>query len=122
MSLNATIADSGKIFLQFLGDILYFPLWWYSRGFWGVLQWAGRFLGQRLRGTGLLVWLKNWFTPMYGQHDWAGVMISFLVRGVQIVIRAFIMCFWLVYTLAAIILWLAAPVYAIYQLILQLTA
>jgi len=121
MTLTTAIIDSGKVLIQFIWDLLYFPFWWYSRGFWGVLKWAGRFLLRQLNTTGLLVWVQNLFTPMFGQHDWAGIIISFFVRCVQIIVRGCLMIFWLVYIVAAIILWLVAPVYVLYQLVFQLT-
>lgn len=120
MTLNAVLADSTKILLSFVGDVLYFPLWWYTRGLWGALVWAGHFLQRRMQSTGLLIWVKNLFTPMYGQHDWAGVIISFIVRCAQIVARSVAMAFWLIFALAAVALWLIAPIYIIYQLIFQL--
>ena len=121
MTPNAAVADSGKILIQFVWDLLYFPLWWYTRGFVGVLKWAGHFLQRRLQSTGVLVWLKNLFTPMYGQQDFAGKLISFIVRCVQIVVRAIIMILWVNVAVDAICLWLVLPIYIIYQLIFQLT-
>ncbi len=119
MTLNSILIDSGKIIAKFIFDILFFPFWWYSRGFFKVLVWSKNFLGQRLQGTGLLVWAKNIFTPMYGQHDWAGILISFLTRSMQIVVRSFIMLFWLLFVIFTIFLWLAVPVYILFQLIYQ---
>lgn len=120
MTLNAVLGDSTKILLSFVGDILYFPLWWYTRGFWGALVWAGHFLQRRLQGTALLIWVKNLFTPMFGQRDIAGKLISFIVRCAQIVVRSIIMAFWVIFAIAGVLLWLIAPIYVIYQLIFQL--
>ncbi|MCX6792883.1 MAG: hypothetical protein NTY12_02565 [Candidatus Falkowbacteria bacterium] len=121
MNLTSAIIDSGKVLIQFIWDLLYFPFWWYSRGFWEVLKWAGRFLLRQISITGLIVWVQNLFTPMFGQHDFSGVVISFFVRSIQIIVRSIVMLFWLFYVVAAILLWLIAPVYILYQLILQLS-
>jgi len=121
MTLGTAIIDSGKILVQFIWDLLYFPFWWYARGFLGILKWALRFLNYQLSSTGLLVWVMNLFTPMFGQRDWAGIMISFFMRCIQIIARGALMIFWLVYVLAIISLWLIAPVYILYQLVVQLT-
>ncbi len=121
MTLTTAIIDSGKIFFQFVWDFLYFPFWWYSRGFWEVLKWSGNFLLRQLSITGLLIWVKNLFTPMFGQHDWAGVIISFFMRVVQIIARSLLMAFWLVYVIAIVILWLIIPIYVLYQLTIQLS-
>jgi hypothetical protein len=120
MTLTNTLADAGKIFVQFIWDLLYFPLWWYSRGLWGVIQWVGHFLNRKLASTGVLVWLKNLFTPMFGQRDIAGKLISFVVRCVQIVVRSIVMCFWIAFALAALAAWLIAPIFILYQLAFQL--
>ncbi len=120
MTLNTALADSGKILVQFLWDILYFPIWWYSQGLWAVIKWVGHFLQRRLQSTGLLVWLKNLFTPMFGQRDIAGKLISFFVRLIQIAVRSIMMVFWCVFALSALAIWLVAPVFIIFELFRQL--
>lgn len=120
MTLASALADSGKIFIQFIWDLLYFPLWWYSFGLLGVCKWVGHFLARRLASTGVLVWLKNWFTPMYGQHDWSGMIISFFVRTIQIIVRAVIFVFWIFFALACLVLWIIAPLFILYELARQL--
>lgn len=120
MTLNTALADSGKIIIQFLWNILYFPIWWYSQGLWSVIKWVGHFLQRRLQSTGLLVWVKNLFTPMFGQRDIAGKLISFFVRLIQIGVRSIMMAFWCVYALAALCLWLIAPLFIIFEIFRQL--
>jgi hypothetical protein len=121
MTFNTTIADVAKILLGFIWDIIYFPFWWYSAGLWAVLKWVGNFLLRRLQSTGLIVWVVNLFTPMYGQRDIAGKLISFFMRLIQIVFRSVVMFFWLVFSVAIIIFWLILPVFILYELILQLS-
>ncbi len=120
MTLTTVLADTGKILIQFAWDLLYFPLWWYTRGLFAVVLWVGHFLHRRMLSTGLLVWLKNLFTPMFGQHDIAGKLISFFVRLIQIGVRSVIMSFWLVYAFCALLLWIFAPLYILYELARQL--
>lgn len=121
MNLNTPMVDAGKIIAQFLLDVLYFPIWWYSRGIFKVVSWSGRFISARQKGLALGVWVKNIFTPMYGQHDWAGMLISFITRLLQIIVRSVVMLFWLLICFIVIVCWLAAPLYIAYQLIFQLT-
>jgi len=120
MTLNNTLADAGKILIQFIWDLLYFPLWWYSRGLWGVIKWVGEFLNRKLAATGVLIWLKNLFTPMFGQRDIAGKLISFFVRVIQIIVRSIIMCFWIAFALTALVVWIIAPLVIIYQIAFQI--
>lgn len=122
MTLATAVFDFSKILLQFVGDLLYFPIWWYTRGLIRIINWAGRYLRDRLRANGLLIWIRNIFTPMYGQTDWAGLLISFGTRVVQIIARTIAMLFWLLMVIAVVIVWLLLPIIIIYQLIFQITS
>jgi len=100
---------SGKIILQILGEILYFPLWWYTVGFARLVKGVWRFLGNQEINLGFSVWLKNIFVPMYGQRDIAARLISFAVRTVQIIARGLVLIFWLLVVILILILWLVFP-------------
>ncbi|MFA5184221.1 MAG: hypothetical protein WC456_01710 [Patescibacteria group bacterium] len=100
---------SGKIILQILGEILYFPVWWYTVGFGRLAKNAWLFLLNQEQILGFGVWLKNIFVPMYGQRDAAGRLISFVIRLVQIIFRGAVLLVWFLVALAALLLWLALP-------------
>ncbi len=68
----------------------------------------------------IAVWIKNIFTPMYGQRDWAGMIISFLTRLIQILVRMVIMVFWFIYAMGVIALWICLPLIIGYQILFQL--
>ncbi len=120
MFSNNLIFYSGKIVVELIYDVAYFPLWWYSRGFFNLLKSLLNFLADKQKSLALVVWLKNIFRPMYGQYDWQGWLISFLVRLAQIIFRSLVMLFWLILCLAVIILWLLLPPFVIYEIIFQL--
>lgn len=120
MSLNYLLLDIGKIIGQFIFDILYFPIWWYSKGFLKILTWSKNFLVTRFQMLAIAVWIKNIFTPMYGQRDWAGMIISFLTRLIQILVRMVIMVFWFIYAMGVIALWICLPLIIGYQILFQL--
>jgi len=103
-------------------DFAYFPLWWYTRGFYGLVLGAIDFIIRKERSLSLLVWTRNLFVPMYGQHDVAGFLISFIVRLTQIIFRSFVMLFWLYLSLLAVLIWLALPFAAAYMVFLQASA
>lgn len=108
--------------LRFLGNILFFPLWWYSLGF---LMFANRvinFWREEQKSLGVYVWLKNLFIPMYGQHDFAGRIISFFVRLIQIIIRGVVLLFWVIIGLGLMLIWLALPLLLIAAIAFQLVA
>ncbi len=101
---------SGKILLSLVFEIVYFPIWWYSVGLYRHLKNIWRFLRNQEKSLGFHVWLKNIFVPMYGQTDWAGRLISFLVRLVQVIGRGLILLVWIIFCFIALILWLVIPI------------
>ena len=111
---------AGKILVDLIRDIIYFPLWWYSRGLKQIAVKLKNFLANKERSLALFVWMKNIFRPMYAQYDWAGILISFFVRLFQIIVRGIFMLFWLALALLALGLWFVLPVLAIYEIIFQL--
>ncbi len=100
--------------------IIYFPFWWYSVGFIRFLRSLGRFLEERQEELALFVWLKNIFRPMYGQSDFAGRLISFVMRLVQIIFRSIALIFYLALAAILAIGWLALPPVVLAFIILQL--
>lgn len=111
-----------SVFFYFLLNLAYFPIWWYSFGFLEVVKYAFNFLVHRESGLGFLIWAANLFTPMYGQTDLAGRLISLLVRSIQIVLRGSIMLVWVFMAIILVLGWLAAPILLINGLIINLNA
>jgi hypothetical protein len=63
------------------------------------------------------LWLANLFVPMYGQFDFQGRVISFLVRLVQIIVRIFGLFLWLIFCSILFLIWLALPIVVFYGLV-----
>lgn len=99
-----------KYFLVDLaGSVIRFPIWWYTSGFAGVAKGLGRELQYRWKSYNFVIWMKNFFVPMYGQHDWSGRLISVFMRLVVLIGRAIgIVVEALVYGML-LMAWLAAP-------------
>ena len=116
---NNFILYTGKIVVELVYDILYFPAWWYSRGLKNLLFGLKNFLRNKQKALALFVWIKNIFRPMYAQYDWQGMLISFFMRLVQIIFRSLIMLFWLAVCSAVIIFWILFPALVIYEIIFQ---
>ncbi len=76
-------------FLDLFGSAIRFPFWWYGTGLKRVALSFYRSLQYRAQGYGLSVWIRNFFVPMYGQHDITGRLISVLMRFVVLVARVF---------------------------------
>jgi hypothetical protein len=109
-----------KVFSDLVLDLVYFPVWWYTRGLKQTTLALFRFLQNRERGLGLFVWIKNIFKPMYAQEDFAGIAISFFMRLIQIIVRGFAMLFWLAIALSALLLWFVMPVIIVSEIVFQL--
>jgi len=99
----------GKILLQVIWDFLYFPLWWYTVGLAKTVRGIGHFYHEAETELGFLVWLKNIFVPMYGQYDFAGRLISFIIRLVQVVFRGALMLLIIFLGLAFLIFYVLLP-------------
>ncbi len=111
---------SSTIILEFLGKILYFPIWWYGVGLVKKAKSLFYFLKDREKDLGLMIWVKNIFVPMYGQNDAAGRAISFFVRFFQVIFRGLIFFIWLILALFMFFLWLFFPVLLLFLLIFQI--
>ncbi len=112
---------SGKIIVSLFLEIIYFPVWWYSVGFFRFFRNVRLFLRKRERSLGFLVWAKNIFVPMYGQSDFAGRLISFFMRLVQIIARGFILLLWIIFCLLSLVIWLALPISLVVALFFQIS-
>ncbi|NTU99165.1 hypothetical protein HGA64_04150 [Candidatus Falkowbacteria bacterium] len=120
MDNNNLAIYGSKVLTEIVWGIIYFPAWWYGVGFFNFLLKLGKFIANREKEVGLLVWLKNIGKPMYGQRDVAGVLISLFIRIIQIIVRSVFMLFWLIIAIFFLIFWISLPIIVIYQLIFQL--
>lgn len=109
-----------KVFTDLVREILYFPLWWYTGGLYKLAVFLSEFVIEKQKSIGLAVWAKNIFTPMYGQTDMAGKLISFVIRLIQVIFRSAAMLFWLALALLFVIAWVVLPFIVASQIILQL--
>lgn len=109
------------IIVSWFWELIYFPFWWYTEGFLQLSRALFGYLGDEFTGLGIAVWSRNLFIPMYGQRDIGSRLISFFMRLVQIIFR---FLYWLLLSCLVfllIIIWLAAPILAISELIWQIT-
>ena len=108
------------IILEFLAKILYFPLWWYGVGLVKRIKSLFYFLKSKEEELGLGVWAKNILVPMYGQRDFAGRIISFFVRLVQVIFRTIALLIWFILVLLTLLIWIFFPPTLIIALIFQI--
>jgi len=115
-----SITYFGKILARVLWDFLYFPIWWYSAGLVKIVKGVGHFYHHQEMSLNFLVWLKNIFVPMYGQHDIAGRAISFVIRLFQVIYRGLAMLIVLVLGVAFVAFYLSLPFLILLAILKQL--
>lgn len=109
-----------SIFFDTAKDIVRFPIWWYSIGLkrmWNVFMDSLK-SGEKV--LGISIWIKNIWRPMYGQYDWTGRIISFIVRVVQIIIRTILFVLWVVVSFLIVAIWVLLPLIVISQVVYQI--
>ncbi|MFZ2804274.1 MAG: hypothetical protein WA001_03550 [Patescibacteria group bacterium] len=98
------------VFVDLLGSVVWFPVWWYTTGFMRVVARASAGLKYRSRQYGLKIWIANFFVPMYGQYDLTGRLVSVFMRFVVLVGRLVALALEAVAYAVLIAAWVMAPV------------
>ncbi|OGY47192.1 MAG: hypothetical protein A3J62_04085 [Candidatus Buchananbacteria bacterium RIFCSPHIGHO2_02_FULL_38_8] len=114
---NIAYSSLKFVFIDIIGDVLYWPLWWYSKGLGKTGLFCLNEIKDEAERLGIEIWVKNIFTPMFGQYDWEGRLISFFARLIQIIIRSIILLIWAVLMLAVFLIWILLPIYIFYQVL-----
>jgi hypothetical protein len=97
------------LILDVLGSVAWFPVWWYSTGLLSVLHATQSALDYRIRSYAFAIWIRNFFVPMYGQHDLTGRLVSVVMRFVVLVARAIALAVEALVYGCGIVLWILAP-------------
>lgn len=100
--------------------ILYFPLWWYSRGLVNTLKGSLSWTRDFEQTLGFKIWVKNLFVPMFGQRDIMGRFISFLLRLFQIITKGIVLLVFIFLQIVLIVFWLVLPVFILYMIIMHI--
>ncbi len=108
------------VVLDLVGDFITWPLWWYTAGVRGVLDFLIRQVRTEVSRLNLRVWLANLFEPMFGQSDWQGRAISVVMRLVVLGFRVIVLAVWLIGLSLLLLLWLLLPLAALYQIAVNL--
>jgi len=110
----------GQIIIKTFLEIAYFPIWWYSVGLVETAKKLWAFLLNQEKALGFRIWCKNILVPMYGQYDWAGRLISFFIRLIQIIFRGLVLVFWFLIALVGFSLWIVVPIFLFIALMFQI--
>lgn len=117
MTQNLFLSSLRFVFRDLLGDLLYFPFWWYSKGTAKVAFFCLKEIKETSRRLSIGILFSHLLKPMYGQYDLAGRIISFFFRILQFAWHLLFMLIWLVVMLAILIFWLGFPIFTAWQII-----
>ena len=113
---NSIIYKSFQFLIKdVIWDFFYWPIWWYSRGLLNTIKFSWQLITDQQKSLGVMIWLKNIFTPMYGQTDWEGRIISFVMRVLQVIVRSILLLLWIVVALLPIGFWVVLPAVVVAQ-------
>ncbi len=117
--MNLFTAGLKFIFIDLIGDFLYWPIWWYTSGLKSRLLAAAEQIKLTWRALGLGLWLKSMFKPMYADKSFTGRAISLVMRFIILWWKLLWMAIWLVIIIILLLLWVAAPIIVVYMIICQ---
>jgi hypothetical protein len=109
-----------RLVLEFILDIFYFPLWWYTNGIVYAVNGAQNALSTANTNLAPFMWLKNLFVPMFGQHDFQGRMVSVIMRFLNFIFRGIALFIWTLIVFVLLLAWVLVPLGVLYMLIVSL--
>jgi len=110
MTQNIVIQAIKSLVIDIIGEILYFPLWWYGQG---LKQTAGHVfhsIKNANRDLAIGLMFRNLFKPMFGQYDRTGRLISFFMRFILTFSRLIVFMFISIFYMTVIVFWLFLPI------------
>lgn len=122
MAQNIVAKAFKSLLIDMLEEILYFPIWWYTRGLKRSLFRFIDSLKNSNRDLALGIMFKNLFKPMFGAYDRSGRAISFFMRLILTFSRLIIFVFMFIFHLAVLFFWLAMPIIVFFGLWLNFKA
>jgi len=110
MTQNIVIQALKAILIDIIGEILYFPIWWYTQGLKRTTLWMWNSILGSARNLALPLMFKNLFKPMFGQTDRQGRIISFFMRIILTFSRLILFIVLLFFNLLVFVFWVGLPV------------
>ncbi len=109
MTQNIIVQALRSLIIDLVGEILYFPIWWYSQGLLKILAYFVNSIKSTNRNLALSLLLRNFFRPMFGVQDRSGRIISLFMRLILILGRLLVFILLLAFYTLAVIFWLVLP-------------
>lgn len=109
-----------RLAVEFILDLVYFPIWWYTGGIVYVFGVCRDFLSSANGFLAPGLWLKNIFVPMFGQYDLQGRLVSFFMRLMNVIFRSIGLFLWSLVILILFLLWIVVPLLIMYMFIISI--
>jgi len=106
-----------RMLLELLWDIVYFPIWWYSDGARRALLFCVALVRDVNAMLAPGLWLKNIFVPMFGQSDFQGRLVSFMMRFFNFIFRSIGLFIWLFLVVVLFFIWILLPMFVIFMFV-----
>jgi|SRR3989344_793465 len=119
ISQNIGILTLKFIAFDIIADIIYWPIWWYTRGLKILALYIYHEIIYFENRIGLKIWFANMFKPMFGQRDWQGRFISFFVRFFILIYKLVKFIIWILILLVFLLVWVSIIPLSAYQIILH---
>ncbi|MBT4277643.1 hypothetical protein HOD96_02770 [Candidatus Falkowbacteria bacterium] len=116
MPQNSFLLFVKYVVVDLAGDFLYFPMWWYTKGFKKCVVFTVEKVKDTENMFAVRLWANSLFKPMYAQRDWQGRIISFFMRFAQLIFRSIFFGLFFVLILFIPIIWLILPIFVVFQI------
>lgn len=122
MAQSTPVLAARYFFVDLLGGILLFPLWWYTSGGLILFGWARASVRDSARALALGVWVRNLFVPMFGERGVEGKIISLCIRLAMIVLRGLAVGIWAALVAIVVCLYFVLPLIAVVGMVFHASA
>lgn len=121
MSDHILIATLKYIGVEIIWDVIYFPIWWYSKGLMRVINFCINSASFHVnRRMALGIWVKSMFKPMYGDYTREGRIISIFMRVIVLIWKLVGTVLWMAVLVVVFVLWIVLPIIVIYFILYQI--
>ncbi|MFH1598447.1 MAG: hypothetical protein ABIB97_05295 [Patescibacteria group bacterium] len=117
---NLFVSSLKFIAKDIIGDILYFPIWWYSAGLKKLFMGLWNNLRSLASGLSLPILFRHLLKPMYGDYTKSGRAISLIMRLIQFAFLSVGVFIWAILLLTLALAWIILPIIIIYNVIFQI--
>jgi len=110
MKDNVIVQAIKILLIDLIGEILYFPIWWYTQGLKRTVLYVFNTIKDTNRNLAVGLMFKSMFKPMFGQYDREGRIISFFFRLILTFARSIVFLILVIIYLLMIIFWIFLPI------------